>query len=168
MINLHDVKKYCSDYTKIENYEQAINDSTQTWECHHRLEIKEDYINTSDELKMMNLYYNRPASELIFLTNKEHRKIHSPNYSGKHNGMYGKVPHNKGKHLSEETKHKISESYKPHKHTCESRNNISNSHIRTEFGRMFKEHYGLTKRENLKLYSYESYYYKVHGKCSWE
>lgn len=167
MICIEEVKKYCKDYTNIENYEQAVKDD-EMWECHHRLEIKEDYINTSTELKLMNLYYNRPYSELIFLTVKEHRKIHSPNHSGVRNGMYGKVPHNKGKHLNEETKQKISKSYKPHKHTNESRNNISNSHIRTEFGRKFKLKYGITKRENLKLYSYESYYYKVHGKCSWE
>ena len=33
-----DVKKYCSDFTKIENYEDAIL-SNERWDCHHRLEI---------------------------------------------------------------------------------------------------------------------------------
>lgn len=80
----------------------------------------------------------------------------------------GKSPWNKGKSMSQETKRKMSESFKPHNHTDESRNNISNSLIRTEFGRKFKEHYGLFKRDNLKLYYYESYYYKKHGKCRWK
>lgn len=79
-----------------------------------------------------------------------------------------KSPWNKGKSMSQETKRKMSESFKPHNHTDESRNNISNSLIRTEFGRKFKEHYGLFKRDNLKLYYYESYYYKKHGKCRWK
>ena len=37
------VKKFCSeDPSLIENYDLAIADETQTWECHHRLEIQED------------------------------------------------------------------------------------------------------------------------------
>ena len=36
MIN---VKKFCcEDISKIENYAAAIADTTQTWECHHRME----------------------------------------------------------------------------------------------------------------------------------
>lgn len=170
MINLHDVKKYCTDYTKIENYELAIADNSQIWECHHKLEIGQDYLNSCDELKMMNLYYNRPAEELIFLTVKEHRKVHGINHAGYRNGMFGKEPWNLGIKQSEETRKKISISMtgKGHKHTNESRNNISNSHIKSEFGRKYKEHYNMTKREDLKLYSKEKHYYDVHGKCSWE
>lgn len=169
MINLKDVKKYCKDYTKIENYEQAINDS-ETWECHHKLEIREDYLNSCEELKSMNLYYNRPPEELIFLTVKEHRKVHGINHAGQRNGMYGKQAWNRGLTHSEETKAKLRKSriglHIPH--TKESRNKISDSHIRTEFGKKYKERFGLTKRDNLKQYSKESHYYKVHGKCSWE
>ena len=170
MINLKDVKKYCKDYTKIENYELAMADSSQTWECHHKLEIGQDYLNTCEELKMMNLYYNRPAEELIFLTVKEHHKVHRVNHAGCRNGMYGKDPWNLGTKHSEETRKKISKSMKgkAHKHTDISRNNISNSHIKSEFGLKYKEHYNKTKREDLKLYVRESYYYKKFGKCSWE
>ena len=35
MINLESVISYCRDYTKIKNYEIAINDETQTYVCHH-------------------------------------------------------------------------------------------------------------------------------------
>lgn len=34
-------KKYCcEDISLIENYEKAVNDKTQTWCCHHKLEIE--------------------------------------------------------------------------------------------------------------------------------
>lgn len=39
MINIGSTKAYCKDdITKIENYEKAIADKTQTWAIHHRLE----------------------------------------------------------------------------------------------------------------------------------
>lgn len=73
--------KYCvEDITKIENYELAIKDE-QDWDCHHRLEIQEDKILTPQELIEQGLYYNRPASELIFLTKSEHTKLHANNRS---------------------------------------------------------------------------------------
>lgn len=69
--------EYCRvDISKIENYDKAINDNTQIWHIHHRLEIRDDYINSKEDLIMMNLYYNRPANELIFLTHSEHIRIH--------------------------------------------------------------------------------------------
>lgn len=88
------INEFCNgDITKIENYEQAINDTTQVWDCHHRLEIE---LNLSQqELKDRDLYYNRPACELIFLTHSKHLKLH-----------------HKGKYVSEETKRKLSESCK--------------------------------------------------------
>lgn len=37
-----EVHKFCcEDISKIENYEKAIVDVTQTWHCHHRLECVE-------------------------------------------------------------------------------------------------------------------------------
>lgn len=29
----------CEDISKIENYEEAVADTTQMWHCHHRLEL---------------------------------------------------------------------------------------------------------------------------------
>lgn len=67
---------YCSeDPSLIENYDKAINDNTQTWVCHHRLEnelkVCRNYLLNHD------LYFNRPASELILLTREEHCRLHS-------------------------------------------------------------------------------------------
>lgn len=41
MIN-KDIKKYCKDYHLIENYDKAVADETQVWECHHRAETDEN------------------------------------------------------------------------------------------------------------------------------
>lgn len=103
----------CEDMSKIENYDKAINDKTQPWDCHHRLEIQNGKNFSISDLKKMNLYYNRPASELIFLTHFEHVKLHS---TGENNPFYGKEhsdkakqkisDYNKGKHYSPKTEFK--------------------------------------------------------------
>ena len=71
-------KSYCcEDLSLIENYELAIADTTQTWDCHHRVEVLDGRkMFSRDELKHLNLYFDRPAKELIFLTKSEHSKIH--------------------------------------------------------------------------------------------
>lgn len=93
MIAYYKVKKFCKDnISEIENYENAINDD-QIWHCHHKLGT--DLNLTKQELIDKNLYYNRPANELIFLTQLEHRRIHTC-----------------GKPRSEETKRKLSVSHK--------------------------------------------------------
>ena len=107
-------KQYCKDYENIENYDKAKADNFKGWECHHRLET-----HTSDgerrlvditqaELKALNMYYNRPASELIFLTRSEHHAYKK----GESNPMYGKQGYWKGKKLSEDTRKKLSEANK--------------------------------------------------------
>lgn len=101
MICERTIKDYCcEDPHLIENYNEAINDKTQTWDCHHRLEI--DLDKTAKELEELGLYWNRPASELIFLTSSEHSKLHT---IGKNNPLYGSC-------LSEEHKQKLSEAQK--------------------------------------------------------
>lgn len=119
------VFKYCKgDISLIENYKEAVN-SKEKWDCHHRLEIE---INkTKQELIDMNLYYNRPASELIFLTHSDHAKLHSDNnqkmvqFSKEHNRKLSAAKKGKmcgennpffGKHHTEETKAKIREATK--------------------------------------------------------
>ena len=49
----------CEDISLIENYEQAISDKTQTWDCHHRSET--DLGLSRDELIERNLYYDVAA-----------------------------------------------------------------------------------------------------------
>lgn len=75
-------KKYCNDaICLIENYYIALQDNFKGWCIHHRLELHPDYSVrfTSVSLKKLNLYYNRPARELIFLRTEEHSSMHHLN-----------------------------------------------------------------------------------------
>ena len=79
MINEYSAKLYClEDISLIENYHQAISDENKMWDIHHRRECDENgrTLFTHKQLKEMNLYFNRPASELIFVTRSMHRKLH--------------------------------------------------------------------------------------------
>ena len=128
MIDEYRAKKFCKeDLSKIENYDKAISDKTQTWHCHHRTEIwwncsKKDLIENE-------CYYNRKACELIFLTPAEHKSLHSKGKiiseetKQKMSKAQKGIPRSKesikkrsetvkGRHLSEETKKKISEARK--------------------------------------------------------
>lgn len=120
---------YCrEDLSLIENYDKAINDSTQIWRCHHRLEIQDEgkIIYTSKQLENLGLYYNRPASELIFLTLSEHNKLHGK-YMPKERrdrmnaALKGRVP------TAEHRLH-LSQALKGRKQTEEQRKINSDSH----------------------------------------
>ena len=79
MINEKGAKRYCSeDISLIENYHQAIADQTKMWDTHHRRECDSEGITlfTKKQLKEMGLYFNRPASELVFVTRSMHSKLH--------------------------------------------------------------------------------------------
>lgn len=79
MINEIHTKKYCSeDISLIENYQEAIADKERKWEIHHRRECDDEgrTLFTGKQLIDMNLYYKRPASELIFVTKSMHKKMH--------------------------------------------------------------------------------------------
>lgn len=100
MIGQVHTKSFCSeDLSLIENYKQAINDETQIWHCHHRLEIDEN--KTKQQLIDEGKYFNRPASELIFMTPAEHIGLH--NKINKTNKK-----HKKHKKLSLETRKRMS------------------------------------------------------------
>lgn len=111
MINEYYAKKFCKeDISKIENYELAINDKTQTWHCHHRRETiysKKDLIEISE-------YYNRPAIELIFLTPSEHKALHNTLFF-------------KGRKFSLKRNHKLAESHKGKTHSEAAKRKISES-----------------------------------------
>ena len=82
MICVATVKTFCKDdLSLIENYDKAIADTTNTWDCHHRDEIRIlpsgiVALRSMDELKENNRYFDCPANELIFLTHSEHSKLH--------------------------------------------------------------------------------------------
>ena len=69
--------KFCSEpLDKIEHYEEALAEGFKGWCIHHRLEIQESKRVSMQELKSNGLYYGRPASELIFMRNGEHHRLH--------------------------------------------------------------------------------------------
>ena len=113
MINLIIVKKLCKDYTLIENYEEAMNDTTQTWICHHIL----GEILSREQLLDHDFYYDVPACMLKFVTKAEHNSLHRK----------GKTAWNKGKHgiYSKETRRKISEAIKDKNRLVEYRRKMS-------------------------------------------
>ena len=132
----HNFKHYCKDYKNIENYEKALKDNFKGWCCHHRLEThtsdgeRRAIDITKKELMALNMYYNRPAEELMFLPVGEHISLHdecghNPMYGKKHSGeakkkmreaKKGKYVGEKspmyGKKHSEETKNKIGAAHK--------------------------------------------------------
>ena len=149
MINNKQAKKYCrEDISLIKNYEQAIADETQTWDCHHINELTF----TKQELIKQNMYYNRPASELVFLTKSVHRKLHQTVCAG-----------------AKEWKVNHSNALKGKKHTEEWKLKLSKFHLdNTEFGRKFQEHYEMVKVQDPKLYNREYVWFRRNGKCRWE
>ena len=110
MIKEDSAYAFCiEDIKNIENYDKAMADTTQTWACHHKLEVHSDYANSMKDMKLMNLYYHRPASELIFLPVKEHDLLHRRNRSLATRARLSES--NKGKSKSDETKAKLKEAW---------------------------------------------------------
>lgn len=73
-------ERYCCESLEdVENYQRAMADNFEGWDLHHRLEINEQgkVRFTMKQLKKFGLYYNRPASELIWLTKSEHMRMHA-------------------------------------------------------------------------------------------
>ena len=60
------------ELTKIENYELAHSEGFYGWVIHHRLGMSM----SRWDLMNRNLYYRRPAEELIFLTTANHLQLH--------------------------------------------------------------------------------------------
>lgn len=76
------VYEYCKDdITKIPNFNEAIRDKNNVWHCHHVLEldINGNPALSVNTLKRLNMYYNRPYFELVFLLPEEHCKLHNMN-----------------------------------------------------------------------------------------
>lgn len=77
------LQKYCcEDISNIENYFLAKEDNFVNWDIHHCLETHNSdgerrLVDLSEvELKALGMYYDRPASELIFMKCGEHISLH--------------------------------------------------------------------------------------------
>ena len=152
MICNRTVKRFCKDdITKIENYEKAMADN-KVWACHHRLETHfsdgtkrpVDAQLTKQELIAQNIYFDRPAEELIFLTRGDHVRLHckgkpfsdeirkkmSKSKMGKKRGPMSEEhkrklsESNRGKKRSEETRRKVSEATKRQWQNEDTRNRL--------------------------------------------
>ena len=137
MINIGKVKKFCKDYTKIENYDEAVKDTTQTWHCHHIL----GEILSREQLKDHDFYYYVPPCMLKFVTCAEHRRLHNKEKQRTaetrrkiSEAMKGKThTYETKRKMSEETRMKMSESHKGKKFSDETRRKMSESHKRKKF-----------------------------------
>ena len=111
--------KFCSEpLDNVEHYEEASAEDFAGWCIHHRLEIQPDGTRVSaKELIDKELYFGRPASELIFMRKREHNRLH----------LIGNT-YTKGKHLSEESRQKMSEAHKGKHLPTETRQKIAESH----------------------------------------
>lgn len=115
----------CEDISKIENYEQAVTDQTQTWVCHHKAEVLPCGNFTVDALIKFKLYWHRPANELVFMRRNEHLRLHRKNLPSEIKQKMSKSQ--KGRKLSNKTKQKISETLKQYFSNPINREKISNS-----------------------------------------
>lgn len=152
---------FCTEPEKIENFEKALADNFVGWCVHHRMETHNSDGErrlvdiTPAELKALGMYYNRPASELIYLTKAEHRSLHN---SGSGNPMRNKETRNKmsetmkgkytgennpmyGVHHSDESKKKMSEARKG-KYTGENNSFYGKTHSEETRRRLSVAHKG--------------------------
>ena len=107
----------CEPLELVENYAAAKSENFKGWCIHHRLEIQPDgTILSAKELIDHGLYFGRPASELVFMRNGEHHRLH----------WIGNT-FNIGKHHSAETRQKMSEALKGKHHSVEHRQKLSES-----------------------------------------
>lgn len=128
-----------SEQEMIENYDLARADNFKGWDCHHRLELHPDgsIRFTRKSLIDLDLYYDRPARELIYIKHREHWTLHGRSVALSEEvrrriskSCKGRKAWNagmKGMHLSAETKLKLSKAAKGRTHTEETRENISKS-----------------------------------------
>ena len=124
-------ERYCDNIENVENYEKAEKDNFKGWACHHRLETHNSDGErrlvdiSSKELIALDMYYNRPANELIFLTAADHNRLHHKGkaHSEEHKAKISAA--GKGKTFSEESKAKISAAHKGKHHSAETKRKLS-------------------------------------------
>lgn len=137
-----------------------------------------------------------PATSLKYTPTEETRRKISEAHKGLHlsEEHRRKISEaNKGRIVTEETRRKISESQKGrplskehYRNVCEANKKVTEGKCRkiseankgrpawnkgkiiSIFGKSFKEHYGITSCDDIKLYKKEYNFYKKYNKFSWE
>ena len=98
MISKSNIKSICRHRELVENYDKAVSDDTQMWDLHHRLEThfsdgserpKYAFLSKA-ELIALDMYWNRPPEELIFLSKSDHYSLHGKNEQFRRNISLGK------------------------------------------------------------------------------
>ena len=147
----HNFEKFCKDYESIENYQKALKDNFKCWDCHHRLEThnsdgeRRPIDITVAELKELGMYYNRPASELIFLRKGEHTALRKVSDATR------KKLSEASKNISEETRRKLSEANKGHAVSEETRNKIGTANKGNTYAKGNKSTKGMCWFNNGKI-----------------
>ena len=118
----------CEPLELVENYAAAKADDFKCWDIHHRGEILPCGRFSTDDLKKFGLYWNRPASELIWLRHDEHIAMHKTG----HKFLLGK-------HHSAETRKKMSISLKGRVFSKEHCEKLSTNNARAMLGRHHSE-----------------------------
>ena len=195
MISIKQARKFCKeDISKIENYEQAMADKSQTWDCHHRDEIRVlpsglVALRTKEELKESGRYFGCPANELIFMTHADHAGLHAkykdntnffkrgrehkhvgrvglPCFKSDFNRKYWEHYHLLAKDNKTQYQNEV-RFYKKYKVVSWEFEGVKNS-TKSEFGRKFVEHFGIRPSDDTTLYNRELRRYYKTNKCSWE
>lgn len=90
MLKKTNLKWHTNDLSLVENYDKALK-SEEMYVLHHRLETyfsdgtprPSSGFLSQRELMALDMYYNRPPEELIFMEIKEHSKLHHKSRKGK-------------------------------------------------------------------------------------
>lgn len=133
MISEKHVNLYCSgDIAEIENFDKAMADTRQVWDCHHRAEILPCGRFSARDLQEHGLYYDRPPAELVFLPHSIHYSMHLLGNS-----------YTKGARLSDGHKRKLSARLKGRKlgpFSARHRRNISSAKKGRKLGPLTPDH----------------------------
>ena len=135
----HNRHYFCSEpLEQIENFKAAEAENFAGWCLHHRLEIQPDGTRMSvQELKDKDLYFHRPASELVFMRNGEHRMLHNIGNT-----------YMKGHKHSEESRHKNSLAHRGKHHSAETCQKISEA-MKGENNPFFGKHHSEESRKKI-------------------
>lgn len=67
-------QSFCRNPELIENYAEAIADTTQMWTCHHKFE---NLGFSGKQLVNMGMYYDVEPKDLVFMRDSDHRALHN-------------------------------------------------------------------------------------------